>query len=137
MLKRIIESIIGMVFIVSGGIKLYDFSNTIQFLISISGLDFEILKISLVVLCFAEIFIGFNLIINTWKKRIIFYSIISMIILFILLNIHFLLKGYANCGCFGTQIISSPLASFLKNIIICAYLLYAKYSINKTNLATQ
>ncbi len=137
MLKKIIEYIIGILFIFSAFTKLYDFSNTIIFFISITGLDFDIIKIGIVALSLLEIAIGISFFINTWNKQIIFYSIISLLSVFIFLNLYFLLKGYSNCGCFGTQIVSSPLVSLFKNIIITVYLLYAHYSRRKLNLVTQ
>jgi uncharacterized membrane protein YphA (DoxX/SURF4 family) len=134
---RIIEIVIGLFFIVSAVTKLIDFPGTISFFISISGLDFALVKTGLIVLSLLEISVGVSFLINTWDKQIIFFSTICLLSFFIVLNIYFFFKGYTNCGCFGTQFTSTPLASLLKNIIICSYLLYAKYSSKKINLAAQ
>ena len=137
MTKRIIENIIGLIFIVSAIAKLYDFTNTVQFLISISGMSFEIMKAALVALSSLEIFIGISFFFNVWRDQVIYLTIIITVVLFILLNTYFFFKGYANCGCFGTQITSSPLTSFLKNIIIMVYLVYAAHSERKINMAVE
>lgn len=136
MLKRIIEIVIGLVFIVSAAAKLIDFLNTISFFISVTGLDFTLVKTGLIVLLLLEIFIGVSFLINTWKREIIFFSTIGLLSFFIVLNLYFFFKGYTNCGCYGTQFTSTPLTSFLKNIIIFSYLLYAKYSNKKIDFAT-
>ncbi len=137
MLKRVIENIIGLVFIVSAITKLYDFQNTVSYIMAITGFDLDIIKFGLIFLLLLEIAIGITFLINTWNKPVLFYSVLSLIIFFILINLNLFLRGYTNCGCFGTQIVSSPLASLLKNAIIAVYLLYTKYSIKKRNVVTQ
>lgn len=137
MTKRVVENIIGLVFIGSAVAKLLDFNNTVQFLISILGLNFLIVKTALITLSLVEIFIGLSFLINVWKIQIVYAVIISVIAFFILFNIYFFFGGYTNCGCFGTKIVSSPLTSFLKNIIILAYLLFAGQSKRKINLAVE
>jgi uncharacterized membrane protein YphA (DoxX/SURF4 family) len=137
MLKNIIEYIIGLVFIASGIAKLFDFSNTIQLIISVSGFDFPIVKAGLILLSFLEIFIGLSFLINFWDKPFVVYCIFSLTGFFILLNLFFIFKGYANCGCFGTHISSSPILSLIKNTLIMSYLFYAKYSGKKMGLTTQ
>jgi hypothetical protein len=137
MLKRIIENIIGLVFIVSAITKLYDFSNTINFLMAVTGFNFNVIKFGLIYLLLLEIAIGISFIINFWHKPVLFYSIFILIIFFVFVNFHLFMRGYANCGCFGTQIVGSPLVSLSKNVLIAVYLLYAKYSIKKIIVVVQ
>jgi len=137
MLRKTIEIIIGIIFITSACAKLYDFSNTVQFIISISGLSHNFVKVSLIFLSLLEFGIGISFIINIWNRSTIFYPSIILLSFFILLNIHFLCDGLTNCGCFGTQIESSPLVSLIKNLVIITYLLYARYSNRKLKLIAE
>ncbi|MEW5842843.1 MAG: MauE/DoxX family redox-associated membrane protein [Bacteroidota bacterium] len=137
MTKRVMENIIGLVFIGSAIAKLLDFNDTIQFLISILGLNFLIVKTALIALSMVEIFIGVSFFINIWKNQIVYSVIISIIVFFILFNVYFFFNSYTNCGCFGTKIESSPLLSLFKNIIILAYLLFVRHSNKKVKLALE
>jgi len=124
MIKRIIENIIGLLFIFSAVTKLYDFSNTVYLFISIFGLSFHFIKYGLVILSIIEIAIGVSFFINTWATPKTFFAIIILLSSFVFLNGYFHFFGFTNCGCFGTQIISSPISSLIKNIIIILFLTY-------------
>jgi uncharacterized membrane protein YphA (DoxX/SURF4 family) len=137
MIRKTIEIIIGTIFIASAFAKLYDFSNTIQFIISIFGLSYDLVKVSLILLSLLEFGIGISFLINIWNQSTIIYSIIILLGFFILINIYFLCEGLTNCGCFGTQIESSPLVSLIKNLVITSYLLYSRYSNHRLKLVSQ
>ncbi len=134
MMKRIIENIIGLIFIVSAFTKLYDFTNTINLIESITGFGFNIIKFGLIFLSLFEIAIGISFFVKVWTKSYIFYAITVLLLLFILINIYLMVQGYSNCGCFGTQIISSPFASLVKNALMILFMMYFYYYPGKQKL---
>ena len=135
MLKRLIENIIGLIFIISGVIKYYDFDGTADFIISATGFNYDLIRNLLPVLIVIEIYLGISFCINIWRTTYLFCTIFLIIIFFILINFYFLLHNYSNCGCFGTRVPSTPFSSIIKNIIIALYMLSAKRRMNKLNMA--
>lgn len=134
MLKRSIEIIIGSTFLVSAITKLTDFNNTVNFIISITGTNYSTVKTGLVFLSLLEIAIGISFFVKVWTKSYLFYTITGLLLLFILLNIYLMVQGYSNCGCFGTQIVSSPFASLVKNALIILFMIYFYYYPGKQKL---
>ncbi len=134
MFKRLIEIVIGLVFIISAVTKLTDFSNTVQFIISITGITFGNVKAGLVVLSLLEFAIGISFLIKAWSRYYIFYFITMLLFLFILLNIYLMVQGYSNCGCFGTHINSTPVASLIKNTLMILFMVYFYYYPDKQKL---
>lgn len=134
MLRKIIAIVIGFVFVFSALAKLFDFVNTVNFIMSVTGLTYSLSKFGLLTLTFCEIVIGFAFIFNYWRVPIMLYSTYTLIAFFILVNIVLFLRGYSNCGCFGTLIESSPIISLIKNLLIIIYLIAVPYSNNKSIL---
>lgn len=129
MKNRIFEYLVGSILIVSAVAKLFDFSNTVHFMMSVFSLDFVIVKSGLIMLSLIEIGFGIIFILNIWKNKILFQSIVGLLMFFIFLNLFLMLKGYSNCGCFGTRYESNPIISLIKNLLIVGFMFIS----NRTN----
>ncbi len=117
--------IVGVLFIISGFIKLNDpvgFSFKLQeyFSYGVLNLPFlepHALKISLIVVIL-EVLLGVMLLIG-FKKKLTVWSLLLMIIFFTFLTFY---SAYFNkvtdCGCFGDAIKLTPWESFIKDIIL-------------------
>ena len=118
MIKTLTKYLISGVFIFSAFTKLFDYQNTIIFFNELFGSGLLYSKIFLSLLVFVEMTIAYLLLFDYLKNKLAYILIIALMVLFLLANILFAISGKNNCGCFGTAIISSPFASFVKNIII-------------------
>jgi len=125
-MNKILEIIIGTIFTLSGVAKFFDLQNTVYFIVSFSSLPVSIVKISLAFLIISEFLIGFCFFMNNWKKNLIYNSTLVLLTFFVLTNLYLIIIGYSNCGCYGTKIESSPLVSFIKNLLIIFYMLRQK-----------
>lgn len=137
MINRIMEYLVGFIFIISAVAKLSDFSNTVHFIMSVFGLGFVIVKSGLIMLSLIEIGIGISFILNIWKNKILFQSIVGLLMFFIFLNLFLMLKGYSNCGCFGTRYESNPIISLIKNLLIVGFMFISNRTNKKPSIAAQ
>lgn len=126
-MKFILKSLFSIVFILSAIAKLWDFMNTVGYFSKLLNIDFMITKYIVVFFIFAELIIAFMVTFNYLVKTPVYKIVVSFTIFFLFFNLYFLLKGYTNCGCFGTEFISSPVFSIIKN----AALLFILYLLNK------
>ncbi len=131
-LRNIIRYTLGAIFLISALLKLVDYNSTAELFASILGLDDTLAKISLSMLIIAELIIAYLFIEGYINYKFIFLSVVSLITVFIVVNLFFLFEGYSNCGCFGKTVSSSPLLSIIKNIILLLGLYYLKRV--KTNM---
>lgn len=131
-LRNIIRYTLGAVFLISALLKLLDYNSTAELFVSILGLDATLTKISLGMLIIVELIIAYLFIAGYINYKFIFLSVVSLVTVFIVVNLFFLFKGYSNCGCFGIIVSSSPLLSIIKNIILLLGLYYLKRV--KTNM---
>jgi len=125
-MNKIFEIIIGIIFTLSGLAKFFDLQNTVYFIVSFSSLPVSIVKIFLAFLIISEVLIGFCFFMNYWKKKLIYNSTLALLTFFVLTNLYLIIIDYSNCGCYGTKIESSPLVSFIKNLLIIFYMLKEK-----------
>jgi len=58
------------------------------------------------------------LIMSGWKAAVVHRAVLLMLIVFTAVNVFFLFAEVSNCGCMGTKIQSSPMASVCKNIAL-------------------
>ena len=126
MVYKVIEIICGIVFVFTGILKLIDLGNTSQYFAFIFELNYSLIQLLLIFLSLLEITIGFSLVVGIWQMSAVYYSIISLLLFFILIDIYFYMMGISNCGCAGTKIIIGPVASGVKNIILIMLLIFAK-----------
>jgi len=117
--------VVGILFIISGFIKLNDpigFSFKLQeyFSAGVLNLPFlepHALKISIIVVIF-EVLLGAMLLIG-FKKKVTVWSLLIMIVFFTFLTFY---SAYFNkvtdCGCFGDALKLTPWESFTKDIIL-------------------
>jgi len=137
MIKTFTKYLISGVFIFSAFTKLLDYQNTIIFFDELFVIGLFYSKILLSVLVFVEIIIAYLLLFDYLKNKLAYVFIIALMVLFLLANILFAISGKNNCGCFGTTIISSPLMSIAKNIIILLSVVYLRHDLSSEKLVIQ
>ncbi|MFA3782331.1 MauE/DoxX family redox-associated membrane protein [Melioribacteraceae bacterium 4301-Me] len=125
-LQNIIRYVLGIVFLFSAIMKLTDYKTTAVLFANLIGFEILYAKVFLGLLILLEIIISYVFLADFVKNNFIYYSVSGMITIFIITNIVFLLKGYNNCGCFGSIIESSPLVSIIKNILMLYGVYYLK-----------
>jgi hypothetical protein len=153
MLLRIIQAAVGILFIISGLVKANDplglaykmqeffelWNNELatgHFFLKaglINVFDFfnqQALPLSIIMITL-EVIAGVALLLG-WKKNIILWLLLSLIVFFTFLTGYAYLSGkFTNCGCFGDCLPITPLTSFVKDIVllvlIIALLLGKKY----------
>ncbi len=118
MIRKILKYFLGGLFVISAFAKLIDYSATVELFESLFLTDAITTKIFLFILVVIELAIAYMIIENYIEKDFVFKTVVKLISVFMLVNIIFAIKGYNNCGCFGTLIISTPLASLGKNILL-------------------
>jgi hypothetical protein len=133
MITFIIKYAFALLFLFSAFAKLFDYSATVDFFSSLSGLETSFSKILLSGLILIELLVAYLVLMDFLKKRIVFLSIFSLLVFFISTNIFFAFMGFNNCGCFGNSIISSPLFSIVKNIALLSGLIYLRKSVLKSD----
>ena len=140
---KLTSSIVGIVFILSGifkSVNVYSFANTILQYTGYFMWDFLYgYQLGLAVLiCSGEILIGLLSLLPrvsiltgfVYFPILLFFSIITGLNYF---------EPYAqieSCGCFGEMIHMSPLASFIKSIVLlgmAAFMLYSSITVTKRN----
>ena len=126
--ENIIRSIFVLIFLFSAITKLLDFNNTIYFINGFLGLGYSITKYALLLLIIFEIMIALLFATDFLKKKIVFNVTLSLMVSFVFVNVFMIIKGFSNCGCFGTMIESNPIISLIKNLFLVIGLLVVKYS---------
>lgn len=138
---KIVQLIVGLLFIVSGLVKANDpvglgykmqeffelwsagftqgsFIATILSALHEAALGLSVFMITL------EIFLGVALLLG-WKKRLILWLLLLLMLFFTFLTGYAYLSGkFTNCGCFGDCLPITPFASFLKDIALLLLILF-------------
>lgn len=143
---NIAKAIVGILFIVSGLVKANDplglsykmqeffevwngdlalgnffLKNALIGLFTFLNAHALLLSIIMIVL---EIMAGVALLIG-WKKRFVLSLLLALIVFFTFLTGYAYASGkFKNCGCFGDCLPISPLASFIKDIVLLALILF-------------
>lgn len=128
MIQNIIKYFLGMVFLFSAITKLIDYHSTVELFENLLAINIISAKILLSVLILVELIITYLIVGDYIEKKFVFQTIIGMLLIFLFVSILFGVYGYSNCGCFGAEIISSPLISIAKNILLLSLLFYLKHS---------
>lgn len=138
---RIAQVFVGLLFIVSGLVKANDplgLSYKMQEFFELwntgfapgsfvrnTFLFFHDASLALSVFMIAlEIVAGVALLIG-WRKKFVLWLLLVLIVFFTFLTGYAFLSGkFTNCGCFGDCLPITPLASFLKDILLLALILF-------------
>ena len=121
-LLHILRVIVGLVFIVSAIAKLYPIE-PFEIIFVDMGITNWLLApfLARFVIAF-EIFLGLSIVFNQWFFNLIYYLAQASLIVFTVYLIYLLITqgNSADCGCFGSWIALTPLASIAKNgVLIC------------------
>lgn len=135
MIQNIIKYFLGIVFLFSAISKLIDYSATVELFEGLLAINMIIAKLILSILILVELIFTYFIVGGYIEKMFVFQSILWMLLVFLFINILFAIKGYNNCGCFGSEIISSPLISFVKNMFLLVGLIYLKYPLQYLKLS--
>lgn len=135
-IEKIIRYFFAVVFLLSAAAKIMDSRNTIYFISSFMKLGYSFIQYSLLFLIVLEIVIALAFITDYWKKKIILIPTLLLLTGFIFLNIFMIIKGFSNCGCFGTIIESNPVVSLIKNLFLFLFLISIKstYKLKPANV---
>jgi uncharacterized membrane protein YphA (DoxX/SURF4 family) len=125
-LYHILRILVGLSFLFSGIAKLYPiepFENTFIEL-GVSNWTFAPFLARLVI--GLELFLGLSIIFNLWLKNKVYYLTQGVLVFFTAYLVFLLFtKGNdVDCGCFGTLLELSPIASIAKNFILIIALLF-------------
>lgn len=128
-LSIIISTVLGLLFILSGALKMMPLEYLENELLY-RGLGNEISVLFEARLIIASEFIlGAFLILRVSVARMAFWSLIMLVIYTIYLSLILLIEGNkGNCGCFGPMLVLTPLEGILKNVgmMALAVLLWKK-----------
>lgn len=127
MIRIILKYLLGGLFLFSAIIKLIDYNSTVELFESLLMTNPITTKLFLFLLIIMELIIAYLIIENYIENDFVFKTIVKLISIFLLINIIFAVKGYSNCGCFGSKIISSPIVSLGKNILLLMGLYFLKH----------
>lgn len=126
--------IVGLLFIVSGFIKLNDpvgFSFKLEEYFSAAVLNMEFLtpyalSIALFVVIF-EVLLGITLLLG-YRIKFTVWSLLIMIVFFTFLTLYSAITGkVTDCGCFGDALKLTPWQSFLKDVVLLGFILVLFY----------
>jgi hypothetical protein len=124
--QEIIKNFLVVIFTGSAIAKLWDLKNTMVYFATLLKLEINQVKFVLVFFIVAELLFAVLVFCGWLKYNVVYYVLVSLMLFFICFNLFFLLNGYDNCGCFGTTIITSPLTSLCKNILLIGAIMYLR-----------
>ena len=127
-MNHFLRIIIGLSFILSGVAKLYPIEPFELVFIDLGVANFTIAPFLARFIIVFELFLGLSIIFNYWFKNIIYY-LTQGTLAFFTVYLVFLLVTQGNdvdCGCFGSLIELTPVASIIKNIVLIVGLLFVK-----------
>jgi hypothetical protein len=136
MITFLMKTVFIAIFFISAFSKIYDFNLTLIYFADITKLSIPVLSKLLWMLIFLELVIPILVLMNGGHSGLIFSSIMSLLIIFLITNVLFLFHNVDNCGCFGTGIQSTPTSGIIKIILLMIILCYlrnarrSKYSIS-------
>ena len=125
-MKHILKHILIFSFLLSAIVKAIDFEKTILLFEDILGIGYENAGIVLSILIMVETSISYLIFKGLYKYRVVNVCILSMLGLFVLVNIVFLFQGADNCGCTGTIFVSDPGFSLLKSSLLFGIFIFFK-----------
>ena len=138
MIENVLKYFLGGVFLLSALAKLIDYSSTVDLFIGLLNLGNTVTKIFLAILILLELIFSYLIIADYLQIKKVYFLILGVVTAFLLVNIFFAINGAVNCGCFGAGIISAPLLSIIKNILMIMSLVYLRkkhFTLEKNYLA--
>lgn len=128
---RILEWVLGLVFLLSGGGKMV---NSVGFGELISSYGLEWFSILAPVVILIELLLGFLLILRLWPRFATLSSLLLLIVFTAAFMYGHLVHGIEDCGCFGSLGQQMPVwATYLRNIVLIALASYAFLHEKKSN----
>ncbi len=111
---------VAIIFIVSGIVKLWDFSATTFLISQTSGLSERASQAGLTALIAMELLVAAGLVLVDVRARWIDRIAFAVIALLTVGSVALWMSGAENCGCFGTLIVIAPAATIAKNLALLA-----------------
>ncbi len=126
MIIFLMKTVFVAIFFISAFSKMYDFDLTLIYFADITKLPIPVLSKLLWMLIFLELIIPLLVWFNGAHSGLIFGSILTLLFIFLMTNVLFLLENVDNCGCFGTRIQSTPTSGIIKIILLILILSYLR-----------
>lgn len=123
MRRNYIETIIASVFIFSALTKVFDYENTALLIREICFLSVSIINRLLFSLIIIELILAIWLLWVPFLRRYLYPFLIVLLMLFTIFSGYLMVAGFENCACFGTRIVSHPLLTIVKNLVMAAFLI--------------
>lgn len=129
--NHIVRIIVALVFISSGLAKLFPIEPFEIVFVDLGVANWLIAPFLARFIIAAELFLGLSILFNVWLKNKIYYLTQASLLIFTVYLIYLLItKGNnVDCGCFGSFLSLSPIASIIKNGILLGLMVF----INKKN----
>ena len=123
-LKLILKILLGLVFILSGVLKLIDIDKFELYVYSFNFLSLSFSYIVARLLIAFEFLLGVSLVANVFNKYVV-RTTLAMLVGFTLFLVYLIVIGRNdNCHCFGEYVQFNPIESIVKNILFTAVLLF-------------
>ena len=128
LIRTILRIIVGLVFIFSGFVKGVDPLGTVYRMndyFQVFGMPWAT-QFSLVLtifLCLLEFSLGISLLFNLWIRRMAWPLLFVMIYFTVLTFFDATLNMVPDCGCFGDALKLTNLQTFLKNVVLLAFII--------------
>ncbi len=118
-ISRIAEIFLGICFILSGALKLYDPSKSVYLMDKVLGINSDLSIFLIASICIAELMLAFILLFRFYPEKGILASI-ACFSFFLLFSIYLFYKGSdLDCGCFGSvSLLSSGKELIMRNAIL-------------------
>ncbi|MBD3386443.1 hypothetical protein GF407_16160 [candidate division KSB1 bacterium] len=124
MRKNYVETVIASVFIFSALTKIFDYENTALLIREICFLSVSIINRLLFGLIFIELIIAIWLLWVPFLRRYLYAFLFVLLMIFSIFGGYLMVAGFENCACFGTRIVSHPVLTIVKNLVMAAFLIY-------------
>ncbi len=124
MIRNYLRYVFSAVFLLSALVKAFDFKETALFFFSLTGFSLVLVKVFLSGLILLEISIAWLVYLKIYNNNYIYRLILLLLGLCLIFSLVLFVLNAGNCGCFGTRIISTPVMSISKNILLILIFYY-------------
>ena len=115
--KLILKILLGLVFILSGVLKLIDVDKFELYVYSFNFLSLSLSYIAARLLIAFEFLLGVALVVNIFNKYVMRTTLITLVGFTLFLLYLILIGRTDNCHCFGEYVQFNPIESIVKNVI--------------------
>lgn len=122
--KLILKILLGLVFILSGVLKLIDVDKFELYVYSFNFLSLSLSYIAARLLIAFEFLLGVALVVNIFNKYVMRTTLITLVGFTLFLLYLIIIGRTDNCHCFGEYVQFNPIESIVKNVIFMAILLF-------------